>query len=77
MEDHRKVQVDFRSGITPFSLMKVVRLLHGMSAGDVLEVQGNDPEMQQGLFQVLAPESYDLLGIVQEEERFRIRLRKA
>ncbi len=76
MEDSKRIQIDFRCGITPFSLLKVVHTLHGLAGGEVLEIQGNDPEMQQGLFEVLDPQSVEVLDVRQEEEGYRIRLRK-
>ena len=68
--------LDLRCGIIPFSLLEAVHALQEMPDGKILEILGNDPEMKKELFEVLKPDSYELLEIKQESEGFRIRLRK-
>lgn len=77
MTEHKTMQIDISCGIMPFSLLKVVHALQGLSRGDILEILGSDPETKQELFAVLDPESFEIVDVVQEKDDARLRLRKS
>ena len=47
-----------------------------IEAGETIEIVGSDPETIKGLFRILQTFSYELLNINDDENPYRIRLRK-
>jgi TusA-related sulfurtransferase len=61
--------------VPPITFLKVLQVLRTINPGDILEIQGNDPDTRQDLFQVLASFPYQLIGIEEKKKSYCIRLR--
>jgi TusA-related sulfurtransferase len=47
-----------------------------MKPGEILEIQGSDPDTQQDIFQVLNAFPYQLIDIKEKKQFYRIQLKK-
>ena len=54
--------LDFRGSITSITLLKLTQAFMAMKPGEIIEIQGIDPDTEQDLFRVLPESSYELIS---------------
>ena len=68
--------LDLRGMIIPVTFLRITQAFREIEAGETIEIVGNDPETIRDLFKILQSSSYELLNINDDENPYRIRLRK-
>ena len=68
--------LDLRGMIIPVTFLRITQAFREIEAGEPIEIVGNDPETIKDLFRILQTFSYELLNINDDENPYRIRLRK-
>ena len=68
--------LDLRGMIIPVTFLRITQAFREIEAGETMEIVGNDPETVKGLFKILQTFSYELLNIEDDENPYRIQLRK-
>ena len=68
--------LDLRCMIIPVTFLRITQAFREIEAGETIEIVGNDPETIRDLFKILQSFSYELLNINDDENPYRIRLRK-
>ena len=68
--------LDLRGMIIPVTFLRITQAFREIEAGETIEIVGNDPETIKDLFKILQSSSYELLNINDDENPYRIRLRK-
>lgn len=68
--------LDLRGMIIPVTFLRITQAFREIEAGETIEIVGNDPESIRDLFKILQSSSYELLNINDDENPYRIRLRK-
>ena len=68
--------LDLRGMIVPVTLLNISQALREIKPGETVEIIGNDPETKRDLFKILRTFPYELLNINDDENPYRIRLRK-
>jgi len=58
------------------TFLRVTQAFREIEAGETMEIVGNDPETIKDLFRILQTFSYEPLNIDDDENPYRIRLRK-
>jgi len=56
--------------------LRITQAFSEIEADETIEIVGNDPETIKELFRILQTFSYELLNINDDENPYRIRLRK-
>jgi len=62
--------------IIPVTFLRITQAFREIEAGETIEIIGNDPETINDFFKILQSFSYELLNINDDENPYRIRLRK-
>ena len=68
--------LDLRGMIIPVTFLRITQAFREIEAGETIEIVGNDPETIRDLFKILQSFSYELLNINDDENPYRICLRK-
>lgn len=68
MTDKSHIIMDLRNFVSWVSLLKITRVFDSMTASDVLEIRGIDPEMKQDLFKILPASTYEVLAVDDQED---------
>jgi len=68
--------LDLRDMIIPVTFLRITQAFREIEAGETIEIVGNDPETIENLLRILQTFSYELLHINDDENPYRIRLRK-
>ena len=68
--------LDLRGMIIPVTFLRITQAFREIETGEPIEIVGNDPETIKNLFRILQTFSYELLNINDDENPYRIRLRK-
>jgi TusA-related sulfurtransferase len=82
MKDFRKAKMTQESAInligvfSPFCLMKIKQLMLGLSRGESLQILLQDSEVVDDLKRIFDCSSDDIIDIREEQNHFRILIRK-
>ena len=68
--------LDLRGMIVPVTFLNISRSLRAIKSGETVEIVGSDPETKRDLFKILRTFPYELLNIDNDNNLYRIRLRK-
>lgn len=71
--------LDFRGSIASMSLLKMTRIFKEMKSGQVIEIIGSDPDMQNDTLKVLPESSFEVIfmDVVENEGYFyQVQIRK-
>ncbi len=68
--------LDIRGAIVPITHLKIIRAFREIKPDEILEITGNDPDTRKDIFKVLSAFHYRLMSVDEDENFYKIKLKK-